>query len=122
MRLAFLSALLATLSLTAIAGADARFIAQKTVGLRRVCFYQNRGPDRARVRETQTSVALGERCPLWYPPPRPAQPAAIPSTATLRKVEIVDGQKVCRYRHLGITYSRIVAAESRCPLTPHFFE
>ena len=112
------------------AEADARLAGQQVRGARRLCVYENRGPDRARVPFRETRVGAGEPCPSRYraEPPRQA-PSSIPPMATLSTVPPrailtrstrSNGRKTCRYTYLGTDYVREIPVTQQCPLTPHF--
>jgi hypothetical protein len=122
LRFLTLCALTGLLALVAMADAGARLVMQKAQGAHRLCYYENRGTDRARVPTHQSRVGLGEPCPPYYRAEQSQVAQTIPSMATLHDEVDAPGGRLCHYLYMGTTYSRPIRGSAHCPLTPHFFD
>jgi hypothetical protein len=102
--------------------AEARLVSQYVAGVNRVCRYENPNAGRRQtVPLVSRLIGSGEPCPIRYPSQRNLRTNAIPSMATLKGRQRVEGRYFCVYEYLGRNYSRAVTPGAACPLTPHFF-
>jgi hypothetical protein len=109
------------LAMVSAAQSGGGLVAQRSDGLRRICFYEDRVRGRL-AQPLQVAIGSGEPCPFQYPGRRRPRPDEIPSMAMLDSEARAEGRTICHYLYLGVRYRRTIGPAQRCPLTPHFNE